>query len=500
MFLEIVALIILLYVLVKLYWSFYIQRWSHIPSCVKSIPLLGGIPYLVPLNGNDFLLAHIQWLRDSPVCKFWVGARPTILTNNVKVFEAIFNSNTLISKSSNYWMFQDWLGQNILTSTGSIWRKKRKLLTPSFHFHIIGEFLPVIGRHSKSLVNCLKERKGESFEAFKLMKMYTMGVILETSMGFKNDFIAKAFSDVKGEEGSVDSDVDGFLKSIDRILVLLIKRNDIPFYWYKPIFKLFPTGREYYKLIDNVHKFGKKVAEERVIKLGTGQIADDKYAIFMDRMLVNFQKGEISIEDVLNETQTVLFAGYDTVATSLSWCMFMLGSHPEIQKKAFEEAQKIKNMNLPIEEVLKEMKYIECVIKETLRIHPSVPVFSREVGEDVMIDGTLYPKNSILALCILAMQRDEKVWKNALEFKPERFLSLDGQRNPFSFVPFSAGPRNCIGQRFAMNELKLTLYELLLNFEIVSLQKAEELLETIGVVHGVLNENGMKIKMIERLH
>ena len=295
-----------------------------------------------------------------------------------------------------------------------------------------------------------------------------------------------------------DNDVQEFLKAIDRLLIILIKRNDTPFYWYKPIFKLFPTGREYYNLLEFLKEFGKKVIEERIQNLQTDPVADDKRAIFMDRMLTNLQRGEVGIEDVLNETQIFLVGGFDTVAAALSWCLFMLGSNPDIQEKAYKEAKQIKDLDLPTQDALKEMKYIECVIKETLRIHPSAPIISREIEEDIEIEGVVYPKNSILAFCILAMQRDEKNWQDPLAFKPERFLSVDGQRNPFAFVPFSGGPRNCIGQRFAMVELKLTLYHLLLNFEIVALQRADELLETVGVIHGVLNEVGLLIRMNER--
>ena len=133
-----------------------------------------------------------------------------------------------------------------------------------------------------------------------------------------------------------------------------------------------------------------------------------------------------------------------------------------------------------------------------MRIHPSAPIISRKIDEEIEVEGVVYPKNSTLVICILAMQRDERNWQDPLTFKPERFVNVDGQRNPFAFVPFSGGPRNCIGQRFAMMELKLTLYHLLLNFEIVAFQKADELIETVGVIHGVLNEDGLLIQMKER--
>ena len=501
MILELLALLVLLYVLIKLYWNSYTKPWSHIPNCLPqaTYPFIGNIPFLVGSTGDQFLKMHIEWLKKSSICTLWVGSRPNILSNDVKVFEYILSSSAIISKSNNYWVFEDWLGNTLFTSTGSFWRKRRKLLTPSFHFNILTEFLPTIEKHSQSLVACLKDREERNpFDVFKLMKMYTIGVILETSMGFQNDFVGKAFAKDENKNSKTDNEVREFLKVIDRLLVILIKRNDNPFYWYKPIFKFFPTGREYYRLLNFLDEFGRKVIEDRIEKLQTHPVADEKRAIFMDRILTNIQRGEVTIEDVLNETQTFLFAGFDTVATALSWCMFMLGSHPEVQQKAYKEAKKIESLNLPNQDALKEMKYIECVIKEVLRIHPSAPIISRKIDEEIEVEGVVYPKNSTLVICILAMQRDERNWQDPLTFKPERFVNVDGQRNPFAFVPFSGGPRNCIGQRFAMMELKLTLYHLLLNFEIVAFQKADELIETVGVIHGVLNEDGLLIQMKER--
>ena len=127
-------------------------------------------------------------------------------------------------------------------------------------------------------------------------------------------------------------------------------------------------------------------------------------------------------------------------------------------------------------------------------------MISRHIGEAIEIDSVSYPKGSAITLCILAMHRDPSVWEYPLEFKPERFLagSNGKPRSPYSFVPFSAGSRNCIGQKFAMMELKITLFHLLLDFEIVALQKIEELKEIASVMHGVENKEGLRISFKPR--
>ncbi|CAH1400223.1 unnamed protein product [Nezara viridula] len=100
------------------------------------------------------------------------------------------------------------------------------------------------------------------------------------------------------------------------------------------------------------------------------------------------------------------------------------------------------------------MIYLEMVIKETLRLYPSVPFHSRPIIEDIKIDeNTVIPASYTVGVFTYALHRSKNHWDNPEEFIPERFVP-GIERCPFSFIPFSAGPRNCIGQRYAMMELK----------------------------------------------
>eukprot|EP00111_Clytia_hemisphaerica_P006955 TCONS_00020144-protein len=503
MIFELVAFGLFAYLVLKFYWLHVTRPWSHISNIPLQIyPILGHIPSVIGFTANEFHHLFLDWLDRSPITALWIGLRPNVLCKDVKLFESIMSSNKVLTKSSNYWVFDDWLGLNLFTSTGAFWRRRRKLLTPSFHFNILTEFLPTMVKHSQDLVKALKKQP-DSFNAFKVMKTYSLGVILETSMGVENDFIDIALDvanneTVKDSPGEHQANIFRFLKAIDRLLVILVNRNDRPWQWYKTTFQLTPVGQDFYETLDFVKKFGTNIIEKRIEQLKEKPMSDEKQIILLDRLLKSLQNGEVNVEDVLNETQGFMFAGYDTVATALSWCLFMIGSHPEIQQKAFEEVKNVEKLNLPLNEMVKELKYVECVIKETLRIHPSAPIVSREIEEEMVFDSWKFPKGTTFSICILAMQRDPNNWSDPMVFKPERFGSPEHDWNPFAFIPFSAGPRNCIGQRFAMMEMKCTLYHLLLNFEIVAKQRAEDLLETIGVIHGVMNEEGLQIEMKPR--
>ncbi|KXJ16750.1 Cytochrome P450 4c3 [Exaiptasia diaphana] len=192
---------------------------------------------------------------------------------------------------------------------------------------------------------------------------------------------------------------------------------------------------------------------------------------FLDLLLNAYDDGEIDKEGVREEVDTFMFEGHDTTAAAMSWAIFMLGHHPEVQQKAQEEVDAFfesRPETLTVES-LKDLKYLECVIKEALRLYPSVPFFARELTEDFTIDGVAVPKGTTVGTATFALHTNPKVWPDPYKFDPDRFLPENSQgRHPYAYVPFSAGPRNCIGQKFAILEEKMVLAYVLRHFNVKS--------------------------------
>ncbi|KAK9685622.1 Cytochrome P450 [Popillia japonica] len=142
------------------------------------------------------------------------------------------------------------------------------------------------------------------------------------------------------------------------------------------------------------------------------------------------------------------------------------------------------------------MRYLEKVIKEALRLYPSVPIFGRQLQEDAEFDGGIIPKGVTLTTFAYGMHRDPKLYPDPEKFDPERFtLENQSTRNPFAYVPFSAGPRNCIGQRFAMLELKAVISNVLRHFEILPADGYKPILIPNVVLKSL---NGVEICLKER--
>lgn len=188
----------------------------------------------------------------------------------------------------------------------------------------------------------------------------------------------------------------------------------------------------------------------------------------LDHMIeISDDNPEFTENDIINEACTFMLAGQDSVGAAASFCLFLLAQHPQYQQQCHDEIDKIYQNStkyyVPTLDELSKMKYLEQCIKETLRLYPSVPMIARKLGEDIQIGNNCIPSGSNILIFPYATHRIEHIYPEPEKFDPERFSAENiGKRHPYAFIPFSAGPRNCIGYKFAIIEMK-TIISLILN-------------------------------------
>lgn len=307
-----------------------------------------------------------------------------------------------------------------------------------------------------------------------------------------------------------------YVKAVGRITELIQKRQRSPWLWPDIVYFLTPSGREHNHCLKILHGFTNKVIDERIADRAAkkkdpqtegndteqgeeGEFKRKRRLAFLDLLLEAYDKGEISREGIREEVDTFMFEGHDTTAAGLTWALYLLARHPHVQQQVHEEVDKFfeqRPETLTVED-LKDLRYLECVVKEAQRMFPSVPFIARTTTEDCHLDGYLAPKGTALGVCTIGLHRNPKVWEAPLEFNPDRFLPENSQgRHPYAFVPFSAGPRNCIGQRFALQEEKLVLAHVLRNFTLDSTQTFDEL-QTCGEII-TRPKNGIFVSLAKR--
>lgn len=222
--------------------------------------------------------------------------------------------------------------------------------------------------------------------------------------------------------------------------------------------------------------------------------------IFIHQMLKGNSRGGCMTDmDILNESRTIVLAGSDTTASSLGLVLFLLAQNPECQQKAYEEVVRVAPYgDITIKEC-PQLEYLECVIKEVLRLFPLIPLMTREVLEPIILSGREIPKGTHVMVSALSVQRSRKWWgDNAHLFQPDRFLPENLPENSSNiYIPFGAGNRNCIGMRYAMFMLKVSAAKIIRNFEMKTpTKKFEDISLGISTVLSISNTD--KLTFIRR--
>ncbi|XP_041856776.1 sterol 26-hydroxylase, mitochondrial-like [Melanotaenia boesemani] len=178
---------------------------------------------------------------------------------------------------------------------------------------------------------------------------------------------------------------------------------------------------------------------------------------------------QMSTKDVYASIAELLLAGVDTTSNTLTWALYQLSKHPQVQDRLFKEVSTmVPAGQVPTAAEVTRMPYLRAVIKETLRMYPVVPMNARIITErSICLGGYQFPKKTGFTLCHYAISHDEDAFPEPYTFKPERWLRDGRERpNPFGSIPFGFGVRGCVGRRIAELEMYLVLFQLIRQFEI----------------------------------
>jgi cytochrome P450 family 4 len=209
--------------------------------------------------------------------------------------------------------------------------------------------------------------------------------------------------------------------------------------------------------------------------LDENDIGEKRRLAFLDLMIEtsHYNPNQLSNDEIKQQVDTIMFEGHDTTAAGSSFVLSLLGVHQDVQEKVWQEQHAIfgnSNRDVTYADTV-EMKYLERVILETLRMYPPVPVIARRVNEDVKLVSKNYtiPAGTTVIIGIFKTHRDPEIFENPEQFNPDNFLpEKAASRHYYSFIPFSAGPRSCVGRKYAMLKLKILLSTIIRNFKVKS--------------------------------
>nr|CAH0105057.1 unnamed protein product [Daphnia galeata] len=476
----------------------FVKRVNNIPGLPGGITILGNAStFLVPpeeiLNRLTGYVAALK--SSSPVLRSWAGPFPFFLLFTAESFEVILSSSKLIDKSRDYNYLEPWLNTGLLTSTGSKWFSRRKMLTPTFHFKILEDFVQVFNEQSQILIEQLHDalKVENELDIYPFITRCTLDIICDTAMGCNIEAQAKRDSE--------------YVKAVYMMSEIVAARQSRP--WIQPnfLFQMSEYSTKQRKVLGVLHGFTDDVIRRRkmerkqqnhdhateniehhqfVQKEDDSFVPKKKRLALLDLLLDVSVDGEVLSDlDIREEVDTFMFEGHDTTTAAINWSLLLIGSHPDVQDRINEELDRVfGNSDRPATMTdLNHLKYLECCIKEALRLYPSVPVIGRKLNEDTVIHGYTLPANTTVGLMTYILHRDPKHFPDPELYQPERFFENNSRgRHPYAYVPFSAGPRNCIGQKFALMEEKIILSSIFRNYHVKALDKREELILLIELI------------------
>jgi len=333
------------------------------------------------------------------------------------------------------------------------------MLTPAFHFNILEDFSETMKKHASLFVSLLKADPTKLI--CEVIEEATFYSLCETSFGIEFESREEAHA---------------YFAPMTSLIIEFFNKTSSqnPLVWVDWYYNRTQGGKRWNSSVNELSKqiMGMINKAKKALESGETKLHKGKRA-FLDQMVYEqAERGELTDEQIVGECNTILLAGHSTTTGTIAFCVYYLCRHQDVQERLYKEIadhlegkdfDDIDHGNLP---------YLGMVIKETLRLQPPGSIIGRKLSEPMNADGHMLPAGTNLDVSIWWLHRDPEHWDNAEEFDPERFSEENSRgRNPYAFVPFSAGPRNCIGQRFANVETRLFIAALVYNFKMTSEQE-----------------------------
>ena len=344
-----------------------------------------------------------------------------------------------------------YIGHGILTSNGEHWRVHRRMVQPAFHKKKLHNLMGVIREAIRFELQRIKPNTEE--DVFPLMGDLAFQVVAKSLF---------SSTDIRDKM----SQLQHITEENQRMLIKEMRQPYLR-WWYKlngKIDRHLAMAKEGQKLL-------LEIIEERRT---AGHEKDD----LLDMLLkARYEDGSPMYDEQLIDEVLILFtAGHETTANALSFTLFLLASHPEIQEQVYQEVSKVdfEDPEIDLMKGAMQLQLVKQCLEEALRLYPPAYVIDRIAIEDDSFEGISLPKDTLVLMSVYELHRYADFWEKPSEFIPGRFNTTDKKDYSDYYYPFGAGPRMCVGNNFAMYEMILAVAEIIKKYKIkTSLEKVE---------------------------
>jgi len=353
-------------------------------------------------------------------------------------------------ESLDYRVLKRFLGEGLVTSDGALWLRQRRLIQPAFHHSSIAAFASLMVERTRAL---LKDWDGPArfrrpVNVYHEMRRLSLDVVTRALFGVNVHEEAR----MVGHTFAILSEA--------------LAEN-----LYSPLFFLFlhpvlPTpsnrrARAALRTLDGI--VGSIIARRRA----QGSTADDLLSLLLHARDEETDGAGMDDRQIRDEVMTVLLAGHETAAATLSWTWYLLDRHRDVADRLRSEILTVLGDRDPTVEDLPQLEGATRVIEEAMRLYPPAWIITRVAKEEDEIGGYRVAPRTVVTLSPYLTHRSKEVWPEPERFDPDRFTAERSAERPrFAYFPFAGGPRQCIGSEFALTEATLVLATILRRYRL----------------------------------
>nr|QVK45587.1 cytochrome P450 [Brachionus paranguensis] len=477
--------------------------------------LYGNFPELLQKKSNSNLLR--EWTQKyGKTYGYFEGHLPVLVTSDLDIIQEVFikqYSNFSAKKRRLISPNDDHPSLNLINSTGVRWKRMRNIMNPTFSSAKIRELSPDLIKCTERLIEILDHEQEKSINITNFFKRFTMdsiwncafGVDAEIQINRDNEYFVnceKTFQ-IYGEKnlpiliGMYFHEFRALTFSVLNLMNKLMSKfvnieSRLPLFWFmNRVFKIVDKRKQ-----DGIRKrdYLQLLIDAEGSTSGDINLKADSFSN------VQLEK-KMTIDEIKQNVTLFMFAGYETTSTMLSYSAHTLAKYQDEQKRLYDEIKEFFDSDNDAKidsDSVQKLEYLDMFLKEVMRFYPIGPM-TRRCTKKTNVKGIDIPKDLVIAVDALSVHFDPDVWGpvDPKEFYPERF-SKEFKRHPCAFMGFGAGPRNCIGMKFALVELKIALCKILLKYEFLPLTHEKEELEIFEMLLRI-PKNGVSVTMKKRL-
>jgi cytochrome P450 len=330
------------------------------------------------------------------------------------------------------------LGQGLLTSEGDLWASQRRLLQTAFHGKHMEDF-------SRSMVEATHARLG------RWEKLRGGGQSLDIAqemVGLTINILGSALFRLDFDDIAEDL-------SVDLTLLTRWAMARMTSLWGLPLNVPTPRNVRAQKALRRLESAVEKMIRQAQSRRAGGE--DDPLSLLVAHGANNGNRAADE-KQIRDEVMTLLLAGHETTAATLTWTWYLLSQHPEVERRLQSEVDEVLGGGRPTLADVPRLVYTRMVVDEVLRLYPPVWLLPRKAVGDDRLGGYLIPAGSDVLVCVYTMHRHPDFWDKAEDFNPQRFADENSaHRVSGSYLPFGIGPRTCVGSRFGLMEVILAV-------------------------------------------